>query len=169
VLVKDLLSGTPVHLGSVASIALEQLLNEPLNVMDDWSRAEQLLKKGLSEVPESLELRVALYKMLAYSNRFDESLRHIYAVFQQVSITRGLPTNWHDLVPEPDFWSQPEPDLRLYLYSLKAAGFVLLRQQKISESMAILDKLQQLDSQDLVGGEVVRQMAQRLLDEELCP
>lgn len=165
-LVKDLLSDLPVHSGKIASIALEQLLSEPLKVMDDWSRTERLFKEGLSRVPESLELRVALYKMLAYSNKFDESLQHIHAVFQQVSTARGLPTNWEELTPDPLLWSHPESDLRLYLYSLKAAGFVLLRQQKIAESIAILDKLQQLDGQNLVGGDLIREMAERLLEEE---
>ncbi len=42
-----------------------------------------------------------------------------------------------------------------YLFSLKALGFIRLRQQHFDESHAILEKLREIDPQDSVGGSVI--------------
>ena len=56
---------------------------------------------------------------------------------------------------------------RLYLYSLKATGFVQLRKGNVQAALAVLQKLRELDPMDQVGGSVVWEMAQRLLDSDL--
>lgn len=140
----DLLDEIPLDDGDVIPLALRKLLREELNVCDDWQRAERLLLEAREQLPERLEIPVALYKMYAYSNRHEESLALIHEVLEQA----------------------PELNDRLYLYSLKAKGFVLLRMGKVDEAAAVLQQLQTLDPLDQVGGSVVMQMAERLLEQD---
>ena len=51
---------------------------------------------------------------------------------------------------------------RLYLYSLKALGFVRLRRGNVDGATRVLDELARLDPQDQVGGSVVADMAERV-------
>jgi hypothetical protein len=114
-------------------------------------------------MPAKLEILVALYKMYAYSNRFDESLQRINQVLQLSSEQMGFASDWRELEPG-ERWHNVSGATRLYLYSMKATGFVQLRNGNVNAAVEVLTKLEQLDPLDQVGGSVVMEMAQRLLE-----
>lgn len=162
---RDLLDELPA-MGDVVPLPLQQLLREPLDVVEDSERAEKLLLGAKKLMPERLELAVALYKMYAYTNRFEESLALINEVLQKASDTCGFAADWRQLTPASAHWNNATGAVRLYLYSLKATGFVLLRKGDFDGAVAVLAKLAELDHQDQVGGSVVREMAERLVEED---
>lgn len=162
---RELLDELPLN-GPVVPLPMQQLLREPLDVVEDGERAEKLLLGAKKLLPDRLELSVALYKMYAYTNRFEESLALIDEVLEKASNSCGFPADWRLLNPESAHWQNATGPLRLYLYSLKATGFVLLRKGEIDGAVAVLAKLAELDPQDQVGGSVVMEMAERLLETE---
>ena len=164
--IKDLFDDMPLSDDGVADIQLQKLLREPLDICNDWQRTENLLLDAHSMMPEKLEVLVALYKMYAYSNRFDESLQRINQVLALSSAKEGFPQDWREL-EAGSRWSNVTGAARLYLYSMKATGFVQLRKGNVDAAMAVLLKLQELDPMDQVGSSVVLDMAQRLVDAEL--
>lgn len=144
-------------------MAVQQLLQENLNVTDDWQRAERLLLQAKELMPGKMEINVALYKMYAYSNRFDDSLELINEVLDEASKQGGFKRDWLEL--ELGSLAQCKPNLvRFYLYSMKATGFVLLRKGMIDAAYDVLKQLLKLDPLDEVGGTVVYDMAERILD-----
>ncbi len=163
---RDLFNELPVTRATVVPLALRQLLNEPLDVHHDWPRAEGLLLRTRELLPEALELPMALYKMYAYTNRFSESLTLIHEVLNRAATQGGFNPDWRQLAPGNAPWDAERGPCRIYLYSLKALGFVLLRNGEAQQAGEVLEKLQQLDPQDRVGGSVVREMAHRVLREE---
>ncbi len=162
---RELLNETPGSGDAVVPLALQQLLRADLDVSQDWGRAEQLLLQARSALPESLEILVALYKLYAYSNRFDESLALIRAVLAAASSRAGFDADWRSLEPGSAAWYPAQGAVRHYLYALKAMGFVSLRRGDLKTASAVLEKLAGLDPFDQVGGSVVLEMAQRLQDE----
>ena len=88
--IKDLFDDMPLPEGAVVDIRLQKLLREPLDVCADWQRTENLLLEAHRLMPQQLEVLVALYKMYAYSNRFDESLQRI-----EDSAFRRAPCRYH--------------------------------------------------------------------------
>jgi len=162
----DLFNEFPVTDGDVIPLALQQLLREPLNVCDDWSRAEKLLLDAQSLMPERMEITVALYKMYAYSNRHAEALNLIDKVLMASATDGGFDSNWKKLNATSAAWKDAHGTIRFYLYSLKAKGFVLLRSGELEQAVEVLHKLLELDPLDQVGGSVVFQMAERLLEDE---
>jgi tetratricopeptide (TPR) repeat protein len=163
---RDLFDEYPMGKTEVVPLALQQLLKTSLNVNEDWHRAEQLLLDTRALLPERLELPVALYKMYAYSNRFDESLSLIDEVLNRAAAQAGFSAEWEGLSPCSGNWDDATGAVRFYLYSLKARGFVLLRKGEVEQAYAVLRKLCELDPRDQVGGSVVLGIAERLCEQE---
>ncbi len=139
--------------------SLQALLNEPLDVTRDWGRAEHLLLSAQAQLPDRLEISVALYKMYAYTNRHHEALTLIDAVLSQAAQRAGFdPSDGTGKAPSGPF-TDATGDARHYLYALKAKAFVLLRRGDVDRAFNVLDALQSLDPWDQVGGSVVRDMA----------
>lgn len=162
----DLFDEFPIHGGDVIPITVQKLLREDLNACDDWQRAEELLLSARKLMPDRLEITVALYKMYAYTNRHPEALALIHEALEQSAKRSGFPAAWQSLDRDSADWHEATGNERFYLYSMKAQGFVLLRMGKVDEAAAVLQKLEELDPLDQVGGSVVRQMAERLLEQE---
>lgn len=164
--ISDLFDEFPIDGGDVIPITVQKLLREDLNVCDDWQRTEELLLSAQKLMPDRLEINVALYKMYAYSNRHREALELIDETLQRSAERAGFPPAWQGLNQGSAPWHEATGDVRLYLYTLKAMGFVLLRMGSVEQAAVVLHKLEELDPLDQVGGSVVRQMAERLLESE---
>lgn len=164
---RDLFDDFPLDDADVVQFSLQQILRQPLDIFVDSQRTEQLLLQACDLLPERLEVRVALYKWYAYSNRFEESLALIDDVLLRAARTGGFAADWRLLTRQSAHWHPATGVLRLYLYSLKATGFVCLRKGDLATACAVLEKLQELDPQDQVGGSVVYGMAQRLVEQSL--
>lgn len=164
---RELFDEFPLGGHDVIPIALQQLLNEPLNVTQDWGRAESLLLQAIDTMPHRLEPRVGLYKLLAYSNRFEEALTLINDVLHLAATQAGFTADWQYLTKHSAQWQNASGPVRFYLYSLKARGFVLLRKGCVKEALEVLKKLQDIDPADQVGGSVVMEIAERVLESEL--
>ncbi|AOV15822.1 hypothetical protein BJI67_00950 [Acidihalobacter aeolianus] len=163
---RDLFGDVPVSGEGVVPMELQKLLREPLDVYADPARTERLLLAARAQFPERLELAVALYKMYAYSNRFEASRALIAEVLERSAAEAGFSADWRQLGPDSAAWHPARGAVRCYLYTLKALGFVSLRQGEAEAAHAVLSHLRTLDPQDQVGGNVVYEMAVRLLDDE---
>lgn len=159
---RELFDELPTTDGAVVPIALQQLLRSELDVSKDWQVAETVLLSALEALPDQMEIRIALYKLYAYSNRFDEALSQIHEVLGRTASQSGFDADWNKLNLHSTNWYPARGAMRQYLYSLKAMGFVRLRRGDIDLAHAALSKLLELDPQDQVGGTVVYEMAERL-------
>ncbi|MCC9606152.1 hypothetical protein LOC68_19305 [Blastopirellula sp. JC732] len=162
--VADLLSEVAVP--DDAAPEFRQLLDQELDVFTNWGRAEQLLRDAQQAMPDQLEIGVALYKMYAYADRFTEAADQIGVVLRKAAERIGCDADWRNIAPDAACFAQVSGPARLYLYSLKAAGFVFLRQGEIESALEVLAKLEQLDPTDEVGGSVVREIANSVADLE---
>lgn len=163
---RDLLNDTPLPAGDVIPLPLQQLLRSDLNIKESWETAENLLVRAQEEMPDSLELLVAHYKLCAYSNRLEEAEKLIKLTLKRAAAQGNFDDNWPKFVEEGQEWDDITGPRRIYLYSLKASGFVWLRMGKWPEAQEVLNALALFDPKDEVGSSVVRSMAERLLEEE---
>jgi len=162
---RDLFEEFPLVKGDSYPIELQHLLKEDLDVYQDAQRTERLLLEARELLPDRLEILIALYKMYAYSYRTEESLALVDEVLQRAATQGGFSADWRNLHRNSATWSPAEGVVRIYLYSLKARGFVLMRHGELKPATEVLHKLDELDPGDQVGGSVVRQIAQRLQEE----
>lgn len=164
--ISDLFEDSPIHDSDVIPLTLQKLLREELNVCDDWQRTEALLLNARRLMPERLEIAVALYKMYAYSDRHKEALQLVDEVLRGAADRGGFQQEWQQLGLGSAAWHGAKGNERLYLYSMKARGFVLLRMGEVEQAANVLHKLAELDPLDQVGGSVVMEIADRLLELE---
>ncbi len=165
-LLRDLFDELPLSNSDVIPIALQKLLREPLDVYADWKRTEQLLLDAKAMLPGKLEVSMALYKMYAYSNQFEKAIATINEVLAEAAAQGGFPDNWRTLNTDSANWDNASGVIRAYLYTLKASGFVCLRQGNIALAIEVLEKLRELDPLDQVGGSMIYEIAERLLETE---
>ncbi|TGD75082.1 hypothetical protein E4634_03470 [Mangrovimicrobium sediminis] len=162
---RDLFADLPHASAAVVPLELQQLLREDLDASADWERAEALLQRAQDAMPGRLETRIARYKLYAYSNRFEQALALIEEVLASAAQGAGFSADWRSLHSGSAAWHPAEGDVRHYLYTLKAMGFVHLRRGDIDGALAVLEKLRELDPQDQVGGSVVHDIACGLRDD----
>lgn len=150
----------------VIPLAVQKLLNEPLDVLEDWDRAERLLegsRKVLVDRPEPL---VALYKLYAYSNRFEDSLRLIDETLAMVAGKANFDPDWTKIDVANPPWDTVDDNVRCFLYSMKAIGFVSIRQGRVDHAHQVLSKVISMDKDDIVGASVLYDVTSRLTDDD---
>ena len=166
-LVKDLFNEAPLTGVQMVSVETERLLREPINIAQDWQRAERLLQEVRSHLPQACEVKIALFKMYAYAYRCEESLKLIHEVLKQTAETEGFNTDWSELTLADIQYDNPvQGATRIFLYTLKALGFVSMRNSDLNTAKKALEKLKELDPDDQVGGSVVRRILSGLLGED---
>ena len=101
----------------------------------------------------SLNVLVALNRFYYYQHRLEDALA---ATLKALAVIRPLidfPEDWRDL--QPHHISETPANLltqvRLYLFTLKAIGFLNMRLELLDVSKSIFEKLVDLDGKDRIG------------------
>lgn len=157
--------------GANITARIRPLLEEAVDNYNDPERAQALLWRAHELAPEQLEVYVALYKFYFYCKQLDEAERVARMALEAAASQGGFPEDWRALTPASAAWSKPGGAERIYLFTLKALGFIRLRQMDLAGGKAILDKLLTLDPRDQVGGRVIWELAAGLEDivDAACP
>ena len=160
--VRDLFDDLPLPDAGADADTLNALLNAPLDLRHGWDRTERLIDDARHAMPGRLELNVAMYKLLAYSGRLEAAEALIDETLFKAAEAGGFDPDPARLKADDPRWQSATGNDRLYLYSLKAMGFVRLRRENVDGAVSVLDELARLDPLDQVGGSVVAGMAERL-------
>jgi tetratricopeptide (TPR) repeat protein len=117
--------------------------------------AELSLLKAYFLAPKSLNVLVALNRFYYYQHRLEEALAATGKALAVIRPLVAFPENWCDLQPEHITQTSAEllTQVRLYLFTLKAFGFLNMRLERLDLSQAIFEKLVELDSKDRIGAQ----------------
>ena len=131
--------------------------------------AELPLLKAYFIAPESLNVLVALNRFYYYQHRLDDAL---CATLKALAVIRPLinfPEDWRDLqachlneVP-----AESLTQVRLYLFTLKAVGFLNMRLNNLDLSQAIFEKLVGLDGKNRIGAQGLLELVIKRKGEEI--
>jgi tetratricopeptide (TPR) repeat protein len=117
--------------------------------------AELSLLQAYFLAPESLNVLVALNRFYYYQHRLEEALAATTKALAVIRLMIAFPEEWSDL--QLSHINDAPADLltqvRLYLFTLKAIGFLNMRLEKLDLSQAIFEKLVELDSKDRIGAQ----------------
>jgi tetratricopeptide (TPR) repeat protein len=121
--------------------------------------AEFALLKAYFLAPESLNVLVALNRFYYYQHRLEDALSATNKALAVVGPMIAFPEDWRDLQAGHVNEARAESltQVRLYLFTLKAVGFLNMRLDRLDLSQSVFEKLVELDSKDRIG-------AQGLLD-----
>lgn len=117
--------------------------------------AELPLLKAYFLAPESLNVLVALNRFYYYQHRLEEALAATTKALVVIRPSIAFPEDWRDLqishITEAP--ADSLTNVRLYLFTLKAIGFLNMRLERLDLSQAIFEKLVELDSKDRIGAQ----------------
>ena len=145
---------------------IDNLLQQAVACAGDIDRSAGILRRVLAVNPNQLEAYAALYKLYCYSGRIGEAEEVALATLSRSAELAGIAADWNALLPTTLDWSQLHGPARAYLYALKALSFIRLRAGKVKSALATLHKLVELDPTDQVGGSVICDMAEAIVESE---
>jgi tetratricopeptide (TPR) repeat protein len=156
--------GDPIDLfGGEASPLVAQLLQDAAAVYQQTNRAEAILWSAQAIDPACLPVYFALYKFYFYKFRLEDAEKVALMGLQTAANQGDFPFDWWRLSRADADWDSVVGAPHFYLFTLKALAFIRLRLGKRAESLALLDKLKQLDPKDSVGASVIRDLASELI------
>ncbi len=117
--------------------------------------AELSLLKAYFLAPESLNVLVALNRFYYYQHRLEEALTATTKALAVIRPTIAFPEDWQDLQASHINEAPAESltKIRLYLFTLKAVGFLNMRLENLDLSQSVFEKLVSLDSKDRIGAQ----------------
>lgn len=157
-------AGDPIALfGGEASPVVAQLLQNAAVVYQQTNRAEAILWSAQAIDPACLPVYFALYKFYFYKFRLEDAEKAALMGLKTAAVKGGFPADWWRLSVYDANWDKATGAQHFYLFTLKALAFIRLRLGKREESLALLDKLEELDPKDSVGSSVIRDLASELI------
>ncbi len=117
----------------------------------DEETAEAYLRDALRLAPDALAVRIGAYKFYFYRHRLEEALPYALGCMELAARRLQLPHDWHDVRPDDAAFSQIERWPRLYVQSLIAYGYSLLRLGRLDDGRAALAHAARLDPADRFG------------------
>ena len=117
--------------------------------------AELFLLKAYFIAPESLNVLVALNRFYYYQHRLEEALAATSKALVVIRPAIAFPEDWRDLQLKHinEAPAALLTNIRMYLFTLKAVGFLNMRLENLDLSQAIFEKLVELDSKDRIGAQ----------------
>ncbi|ARU32774.1 hypothetical protein CAP31_00265 [Sulfuriferula sp. AH1] len=157
-------AGDPLALfGGEASPVIAQLLHDAAAAYQHTSRAEAILWSAQAINPACLPVYFALYKFYFYKFRLADAEKVALMGLETAARQGGFASDWKQLSPLSVNWGLTDRPQHFYLFTLKALAFIRLRLGQHTDSLALLDKLQELDPGDSVGSSVIRDLATELI------
>jgi len=113
------------------------------------------LLKAYFLAPESLNVLVALNRFYYYQHRLEEALAATSKALVVIRPAIAFPEDWRDLQLKHinEAPAALLTNIRMYLFTLKAVGFLNMRLENLDLSQAIFEKLVELDSKDRIGAQ----------------
>lgn len=138
------------------------LLEAALANSSDPVEVEKLLRHHLLADPDYLPAYYAMYKLLFRQSRLAEAEEIARNALASGAKLGGFSPHWQHLAADTADWVAIQTPAHFYLFTLKALSFILLRRKQLAECWEILEKISELDPQDLIGASVIRTYADGL-------
>ncbi|MDP3009996.1 MAG: hypothetical protein Q8N30_13130 [Methylococcales bacterium] len=131
---------------------------------EDYSNgnAEFPLLRAYFLAPESLNVLVALNRFYYYQHRLEDALSATYKALAVIRASIDFPEHWQDLQQQHLDSTPNLTEVRLYLFTLKAVGFLNMRLHRLELSEQIFEKLISLDSKNRIGAQALMDLLKNL-------
>lgn len=138
------------------------VLQEVIACYDNKEQAERILMDRLKESDHELGTYIAIFKFYFYKKDFGNAKHYAFETLDRAARRGGFSRDWESLSAALFHKHNAESPHRVYLYTLKGLAFIYLRLEMYDFSLSILSKLEELDPNDVVGGSVIRDVANRV-------
>lgn len=134
----------------------ERALHEVGLCWEDEAASEAHIKTALRIAPDHLATNFGAFKFYYYRRRLAEALPHVEIWLKEAIRRNNLPADWRKVEAQDADFTHYDGEPRVFLFSLRAYGWLLARLGRIEEGREALLKVVSLDPGD-------QMRAQRLL------
>jgi len=115
-----------------------------------------------------LNVLVALNRFYYYQHRLDDALIATLKALAVIRTMIDFPEDWRDLQASHinEAPAATLTQVRLYLFTLKAVGFLNMRLNNLDLSQSIFEKLTGLDSKNRIGAQGLLELVIKRKDED---
>jgi hypothetical protein len=113
--------------------------------------AERAVATALALEPDSLEVRLAAYKLYFYNHRLGEAVPHAEHILAHAARRLNISVDWRAVQPADAPFEMMEEAPGLYLQALLAWGYCKVRLGCLEEGCAAIGKVGDLDRRDRFG------------------
>jgi hypothetical protein len=129
-----------------------------------WHReleAEAHLARATELAGDHVAVLIANYRYRLYKHRFEEARQAAARCLSLAAARLGIPTDFREIGPQHANFASSEPELRFWLFTLQAYGYVSLRAGHAEEGRLALERLATLDTSDQTKTRVLLQVIAR--------
>ena len=126
-----------------------------------WQReaeAERFLERAQQLAGEHVAVLIAQYRYRLYKHRFEEAREAAARCLVAAAQRLGLPADFRAVRPEHADFAALDSDVRFWLFTVQAYGYVSLRSGHHDEGRAALERLSELDKTDQTKTRVLLQV-----------
>jgi tetratricopeptide (TPR) repeat protein len=115
---------------------------------DNDVAAEAHILHALALAPDHLAVHYGAYKFYYYKHRLPDALPHVEAWVAEAIHRNKLPSDWREVTRAHADFTHFDDDPRLFLFALRAMGWLLARLGRLEDGRAALEKVADLDPND---------------------
>jgi len=115
---------------------------------EDDAAAEAHILTALRLAPTHLAVHFGAYKFYYYKHRLNDALPHVEAWVREAIRKNDFPSDWREVTPAHADFNNFDSEPRVFLFSLRAMGWLLAKLARIEEGRAALLKVAELDAFD---------------------
>ncbi|ACB94252.1 hypothetical protein [Beijerinckia indica] len=113
--------------------------------------SEAYIQEALALAPNHLAVHFGAYKFYYYRRRLKEALPHVEAWVVDALRRNAFPEDWRQVTGAHADFNNFDGEPRVFLFSLRAYGWLLARLRRIAEGREALLKVAELDLKDRMG------------------
>ena len=118
---------------------------------EDDAAAEAHIKHALALAPDHLATHYGAYKFYYYRRRLNDCLPHVEAWVKEGIKRNNLPQDWREVRATDANFNDFDGDPRLFLFAMRALGWLLAKMRRFEDGRALLSKVAELDPRDHMG------------------
>lgn len=113
--------------------------------------AESAVRSALALAPGDLDVRVAAYRFYFYNHRLAEAAQHAAEIIMLAARRLNIAIDWREVRPDDTGFDETDAVPSIYLQSVLAWGYCMVRIGEEAEGRLALAKVVELDARDRFG------------------
>lgn len=146
----------------------EDIKNLLLLAAENWENtleAQEYINQALDKAGNNTDVLVSAYRFFFYKRNYQAALKITDKVLDKIEKSEHLPEDWKQLKPIL-ISRQDEPQIRLYLSTYAASGFIFARLGEVAKAKELTQKIKEINNTSEFAAATVSDVLTRPLEEE---
>lgn len=132
---------------------------------ENTSESEQYMNQALSQAGDNTDVLIGAYRYFFYKKNYPMALKITEKVLEKVKRLEKLPNDWQQLKPILSS-RKDDPNIRLYLSTCVASGFVLARLGELEKARELTQRVKEISDTSEFSASTINDILTRPADDD---